>query len=110
MSFNFIPICIIQICRAYKMRGLCGRRAAILGENNRVVLGHTYDDVEVAIQVRVAATGTFINRCFAWCFFSTIELAIFLVEIHLFSNLARHDIGRGILRSSSSSTHSMYLI
>jgi hypothetical protein len=92
------------------MRGLCGRRAAILGENNRVVLGHTYDDVEVAIQVRVAATGTFINRCFAWCFFSTIELAIFLVEIHLFSNLARHDIGRGILRSSSSSTHSMYLI
>ena len=66
------------------MRQLCGHRVSILGENNRVVLGHTYDYVEVAIQVHIAATGTFINRCFAWCFFSTIELAIVLVEIQTF--------------------------
>ena len=57
-----------------------------------VIVGHTYDDVEVAIQLWLLLT--FSNtRCFAW-------LAIILVEIHLVSNLARQLIVRGILCNS----------
>ena len=74
---------ITQTSRAYQIR-FCGHRM--------VIVGHTYDDVEVAIQLWLLLT--FSNTlCFAW-------LAIMLFEIHLVSNLARQLIVKGILCNS----------
>ena len=85
------PICPLFpiLLLAYKIP-LCGHRMTILGDNKQVVLGHTYDYVEAAIQL---ADTRFVNtRCFAWCFFSNkvSYWSIILVEVHLSSNLARH--------------------
>jgi hypothetical protein len=83
VSEGFILMFITQTSRAYQIR-FCG--------HCMVSVGHTYDDVEVAIQLWLLLT--FSNTlCFAW-------LAIMLFEIHLVSNLARQLIVKGILCNS----------